>query len=198
MKNPFLDAPAPPPVPPVRVVEVIPVAESPGLPAALVAEEKIPTPPHLVVRRELGRGAMGHVHPASDRNLLRDVALKRLDKSLLGKAFYRDAFVAEAQITGQLEHPNIVPVHELAIDERGVPYFTMKLVQGTSFDTWLAARKPGTVERVELVEAVRVGQEPAERREVSSHDRGNRHARLPADRPGSGRPPLGGLERPIP
>jgi len=149
VKNPFLDPPAPPSVAPVRVVEVIPVAESPGLPAALVAEEKIPTPPHLVVRRELGRGAMGHVHPASDRNLLRDVALKRLDKSLLGKAFFRDAFVAEAQITGQLEHPNIVPVHELAIDEHGVPYFTMKLVQGTSFDGWLATRKPGTVERIE-------------------------------------------------
>ena len=149
MKNPFLDAPAPPPVAPVRVVEAIPVAESPGLPADLVAKEMIPTPPHLVVRRELGRGAMGHVHPASDRNLLRDVALKRLDKSLTGKAFYRDAFVAEGQITGQLEHPNIVPVHELAIDARGVPYFTMKLVQGTSFDVWLAERKPGTVERVE-------------------------------------------------
>ena len=149
MKNPFLDPPSVPSVPSVRVVEVIPVAASPGLSAELVAREKIPTPSHLVVRRELGRGAMGHVHPASDRNLLRDVALKRLDKSLLDKAFYRDAFVAEGQITGQLEHPNIVPVHELAIDEHGVPYFTMKLVQGTSFDRWLAPRKPGTVERIE-------------------------------------------------
>jgi serine/threonine-protein kinase len=144
--NPFLD---PPSAPSVRVVEVIPVAASAGLSADLVAREKIPTPPHLVLRRELGRGAMGHVHPASDRNLLRDVALKRLDKALLDKAFYRDAFVAEGQITGQLEHPNIVPVHELAIDEHGVPYFTMKLVQGLSFDRWLAPRKPGTVERIE-------------------------------------------------
>ncbi len=149
MKNPFLDDPPPPPVGTVRVVEAIPVAEAPALPADLIAQEKIPTPPHLVVRRELGRGAMGHVHPASDKNLLRDLALKRLDKSLLGKAFYRDAFVAEAQITGQLEHPNIVPVHELAIDEHGVPYFTMKLVQGVSFDRWLHERKLGTVERIE-------------------------------------------------
>ena len=117
MKNPFLDAPAPPPVAPVCVVEGIPVAASPGLPAELVAQEKIPTPPHLVVRRELGRGGMGHVHPATDRNLLRHVALKRLDKELPREPFYRDGFIAEAQITGQLEHPNIVPVHELAVDE---------------------------------------------------------------------------------
>ncbi|CAN5627380.1 hypothetical protein BH09MYX1_BH09MYX1_37460 [soil metagenome] len=150
MKNPFLeDAPASPSAPSVRVVEAIPVAASPELPADVIAKEQIPTPAHLDVRRELGRGAMGHVHPAADRNLLRDVALKRLDKSLASKAFYRDAFVAEGQITGQLEHPNIVPVHELAIDERGIPYFTMKLVQGVSFDVWLAARKPGTIERIE-------------------------------------------------
>ena len=57
---------------------------------------------------------MGRIHPATDRNLLRHVALKRLDKELAQQAFYRDGFIAEAQITGQLEHPNIVPVHELA------------------------------------------------------------------------------------
>ncbi len=92
---------------------------------------------------------MGHVHPAWDRSLLRNVALKRLDKAFAGKSFYSDAFIAEAQITGQLEHPNIVPVHELSIDEQGIPYFTMKLVQGTSFDVWLSSRKVGSVERIE-------------------------------------------------
>ncbi len=39
-------------------------------------------------------------------------------------------FILEAQITGQFEHPNIVPVHELAVDEHGQPYYTMKLVRG--------------------------------------------------------------------
>ena len=92
---------------------------------------------------------MGHVHPALDRNLLRHVALKRIDKDYANKGFYRDAFIAEAQMTGQLEHPNIVPVHELSIDPNGVPYFTMKLVQGGSFDSWLRKRKPGQVDRVE-------------------------------------------------
>jgi eukaryotic-like serine/threonine-protein kinase len=78
------------------------------------------------------------------------VALKRLDKELAQQAFYRDGFIAEAQITGQLEHPNIVPVHELAIDDRGIPYFTMKLVQGVSLARWLRdpARPLGSTDRI--------------------------------------------------
>ncbi|MCA9624253.1 MAG: cyclic nucleotide-binding domain-containing protein, partial [Myxococcales bacterium] len=52
---------------------------------------------------------------------------------------------------GQLEHPNIVPVHELGFGENGVPYFTMKLIRGQSFFDWLRDpwRGPGSVERME-------------------------------------------------
>jgi serine/threonine-protein kinase len=145
MTNPFL---AEPQSVPVRVIEAIPVGGTSRLTKEEIAQELIPSPPHLVLGRELARGGMGHVHPATDRNLLRHVALKRLDKSLAGKSFYSDAFIAEAQINGQLEHPNIVPVHELAIDPNGIPYFTMKLVQGQSFDRWLRKRPLGTVERI--------------------------------------------------
>ena len=145
MPNPFL--PDPQPVP-VRVTEAIPVAGQSPLTAVQIASEKIPSPPHLLLGRELARGAMGHVHPATDRNLLRHVALKRIDKDYATRPLYRDGFIAEAQITGQLEHPNIVPVHELVVDANGIAYFTMKLVQGDSFDTWLRRRPPGAVDRV--------------------------------------------------
>jgi eukaryotic-like serine/threonine-protein kinase len=136
---------------PVHVDEAIPVPSQAVLDQATIRREGIPTPPHLNVLPELGRGAMGRIHPAHDRNLLRDVALKRLDKSLAREMFYRDGFVAEAQITGQLEHPNIVPVHELAIGDGEVPYFTMKLVQGVTLARWLssAMRPPGSTERIE-------------------------------------------------
>jgi eukaryotic-like serine/threonine-protein kinase len=139
------------PMGPVVVNEAIPVGSLPTLEKAAIEQEGIPTPPHLNVLPELGRGAMGRIHPAHDLNLLRDVALKRLDKRLAREAFYRDGFVAEAQITGQLEHPNIVPVHELAVSPTGVPYFTMKLVQGVTFARWLSSplRPPGSTERLE-------------------------------------------------
>jgi serine/threonine-protein kinase len=133
----------------VRVIESIPVAGTSTLSPHVIAHDQIPTPAHLILAGELARGAMGHVHPAVDRNLLRQVALKRLDKNYATTPFYRDSFIAEAQMTGQLEHPNIVPVHELAIDPNGIPYFTMKLVQGEPFHHWLKKREPGTVERIE-------------------------------------------------
>ncbi len=138
-------------VEPVYVIESIPVAGENQVSQAEAQSEGIPTPPHLCIYPELGRGGMGHVHPATDRSLLRHVALKRLDKQYAGTPFYREGFIAEAQITGQLEHPNIVPVHELAPDESGVPYFTMKLVQGVSFAHWLLdpAHAVGTTERLE-------------------------------------------------
>ncbi len=136
---------------PVYVIESIPVGGEHEVSPHEVATEGIPTPPHLRVYAELARGGMGRIHPATDRNLLRHVALKRLDKELAKEPFYRDGFIAEAQITGQLEHPNIVPVHELSIDSRGVPYFTMKLVQGENFGRWLRDddRPPGSSERLE-------------------------------------------------
>jgi serine/threonine-protein kinase len=137
--------------PPVYVIESIPVAGDNEVSRAEVQREGIPTPEHLRIFPELGRGGMGRIHPATDRNLLRHVALKRLDKKYARESFYRDGFIAEGQIAGQLEHPNIVPVHELAITDEGVPYFTMKLVQGVSFDRWLAdpALPLGSTDRLE-------------------------------------------------
>ena len=118
--------------PPVRVNESIPLSGKSALTPAQIAAEKIPSPPHLVLGRELARGGMGHVHPATDRNLLRHVALKRIDKDYATQTFYRDGFIAEAQITGQLEHPNIVPIHELGIDSQKRLFFSMKMVKGRS------------------------------------------------------------------
>jgi len=139
------------PAQPVHVIETIPVRGENKVSAAEIAEEGIPTPAHLRIFPELGRGGMGRIHPATDRNLLRHVALKRLDRELAKVPMYKDGFIAEAQMTGQLEHPNIVPVHELAVSEEGVPYFTMKLVQGINFDAWLRdpSHAVGTTERLQ-------------------------------------------------
>jgi serine/threonine-protein kinase len=135
---------------PVYVIESIPAGGDHDVSPNEALREGIPTPSHLRIFRELGRGGMGRIHPATDRNLLRHVALKRLDKTMAEEPFYRDGFIAEAQITGQLEHPNIVPVHELAISDSGVPYFTMKLVRGVNLDRWLRhpSRQPGSSERL--------------------------------------------------
>ena len=74
---------------------------------------------------------MGEVWLAEDPVIGRSVALKRM----LGKRSDQQMrFRIEAQITGQLEHPGIVPVHELGTNAEGEPYYVMKFVQGRTLN----------------------------------------------------------------
>lgn len=92
----------------------------------------------LVDEGEIGRGGMASVHRAFDKTLMRRVAMKILDPRRVVKESQRNRFIEEAQITGQLDHPNIPPVHEFGVDEEGTHYFTMKLVRGKTLDDILA------------------------------------------------------------
>ncbi|MBK7579023.1 MAG: cyclic nucleotide-binding domain-containing protein [Myxococcales bacterium] len=88
---------------------------------------------------EIARGGMGVVHRVFDHALLRTVAEKRLHDSvrLLPGAAAR--FLEEAQITGQLDHPNIVPVHDIGVDEDGaVNSISMKWVKGQTLKELIA------------------------------------------------------------
>jgi CRP-like cAMP-binding protein len=90
----------------------------------------LPTLPHKDYLRDDGviaRGGFGAIHSTYDLRLLRHVAMKVLEKDTV-KAQGR--FIEEGQICAQLEHPNIVPVHEAGHTSDGKPYFTMKLVRG--------------------------------------------------------------------
>jgi serine/threonine-protein kinase len=85
----------------------------------------------LVDRGEIARGGMARIHRVFDRHVLRQVALKRVEPEHVRNA--HDAaqlLLEEAQITGQLDHPHIVPVYDLIAAADGAPMFTMKLVRG--------------------------------------------------------------------
>ncbi len=91
----------------------------------------------------IGRGGMGAVMGTVDQDIRRKVAMKVMlpqDRTNTPKV---KRFLEEAQITGQLEHPNIVPVHEIGIDEDSKIYFTMKLVQGEDLEMILQEREAG-------------------------------------------------------
>ncbi|MGE0431727.1 MAG: tetratricopeptide repeat protein [Planctomycetota bacterium] len=77
---------------------------------------------------EIGRGGIGVVRAAEDQALRRELAIKTLHSADNPAA--RARFIEEAQITGQLQHPNIVPVHELGLDAQQRPYMAMKRVIG--------------------------------------------------------------------
>jgi hypothetical protein len=89
-------------------------------------------------RGEIARGGMSSVRRVFDQLVLREVAMKVLEPTRDFDEIAR--FVEEAQITGQLDHPNIVPVHDIEMDEHGLPTrFTMKLVRGETLESALAA-----------------------------------------------------------
>ncbi len=78
-----------------------------------------------------GEGGLGRVYVAHDQDLNRDVALKELRPERAQAPETWQRFFREAQLTGQLEHPNIVPVYEVGRrDGDGQPFYTMRLVRG--------------------------------------------------------------------
>jgi len=91
----------------------------------------------------LGRGGMGEVFLCKDPVIGRRVAMKRIREGVDEDPEAHRRFVREARVQGQLEHPAIVPVHELARDEDGRAYFTMKRVKGESLHEILVRHRSG-------------------------------------------------------
>ena len=76
------------------------------------------------------RGGLGEVYVARDQQLHRIVALKRIKQAHAGDQDKRARFVVEAEITGRLEHPGIVPVYGLGAYDDGRPFYAMRFIRG--------------------------------------------------------------------
>jgi serine/threonine-protein kinase len=85
--------------------------------------------------QSLGEGGMGEVALVRDQDIGRQVAVKRLLPGLGYDALER--FAREVRIVGKLEHPGIVPVHDVGIDGDGRHYFVMKYVEGETLESIL-------------------------------------------------------------
>ncbi|MBA2661305.1 MAG: serine/threonine protein kinase [Bradymonadaceae bacterium] len=83
------------------------------------------------VTRTIGEGGMGIVRLAEQTSLYRDVAIKTVRVGANEGA--ADDLLREAWIAGRLEHPNIIPIHALGLDEIGAPMLVMKKVEGVSW-----------------------------------------------------------------
>ena len=109
--------------------------------AAEAGTDAPPTVGRYPIRGEIGRGGMGVVLEAEDPQLRRHLAVKVLlevhqqDPELVRR------FLEEARICGQLQHPGIVPIHELGRLPDQRPFFTMKLIRGQTLAALLQARR---------------------------------------------------------
>src|SRR5258707_2754121 len=107
------------------------IADGPQRPSA----SKL-APAGYAIGELLGKGGMGEVLLAEDCRIGRKVALKRMRAANPSEeALAR--FLREARIQARLDHPAIVPVHELGYDADGRPYFTMKRLAGTTLQATL-------------------------------------------------------------
>lgn len=93
----------------------------------------------LRLEDRIGVGAMGEVYAASQRSLARVVAIKLMRESHGADGAAMRQFESEAIIAGQLDHPNIVPVHDLGVDGQGRLVYFMKRVEGTAWSRLLRA-----------------------------------------------------------
>ncbi|MEM7263230.1 MAG: FHA domain-containing protein, partial [Planctomycetota bacterium] len=118
----------------------------------------------------IGRGGMGEVYRATDRDLAMDVAIKRLrrrgdgSEGILGRLHAREAAIART-----IRHPNVVQVLEDGIHD-GDPYMLLEWIDGPTFDRFLKSPKLQAGEKIECLRQVALGLEAAHRAGVVHAD----------------------------
>jgi len=104
---------------------------------------------HYLIQDVIGFGASGVIYLAHDKDLERKVVLKFLSKHLYQDQGCRLRFQGEAQAVAQLNHPNIVTIHEIG-EYEGLPFLAMEYVEGGSLDNYIAKRRLSVEEVLEL------------------------------------------------
>ncbi len=99
--------------------------------------------PDYEILKVLGEGGMGLVYQARQTSIDREIALKVIKPDMAHDQSVQTVFLAEAAITGELEHPNIVPIYELGVHENGQLFYAMKQTKGSE---WRKVFKKKTVE----------------------------------------------------
>lgn len=99
-----------------------------------VAGDAAPRSERFRIVRPLARGGLGEVFVAVDEELKREVALKQILSRHADSKTSRARFLLEAEVTGCLEHPGVVPVYGLGVQDDGRPYYAMRFIRGESLE----------------------------------------------------------------
>ncbi|WP_434421870.1 serine/threonine protein kinase [Nannocystis pusilla] len=104
---------------------------------------------HLRIGNVIAAGGVGSVRVAFDKSLQRRMALKTLQAGSYNYYLLVHAFIREAQVAGQLDHPNIAPIYELGRGPEGGIFFTMKLIEGRSLYSLINGRPARTPDQLQ-------------------------------------------------
>ena len=102
----------------------------------------------------LGQGGFGRVYLAHDDDLDRPVAIKVPNPERITQPEDVEAFLAEARILAKLDHPNIVPVHDVGRTEDGLCFIVSKLIEGSDLAARIAQARPSFLDSAELVATI--------------------------------------------
>ncbi|MHC4751160.1 MAG: protein kinase domain-containing protein [Planctomycetota bacterium] len=104
---------------------------------------------HYRIVEKIGAGGMGEVYLAEDTKLNRQVALKFMPAHLASDDDLRTRFTREAQAAAKLDHPNIIPIHEVG-DYQGRPFIAMAHIEGESLRDVIKKGKLSVPESIDL------------------------------------------------
>src|SRR2546427_9951790 len=112
---------------------------------------------HYEILEEIGRGGMGVIYRARQRYSRRIVAVKRILAHQVNSHETLVRFRREAEAVASLDHPNILPIHEVSESEEGLPFFSMKYAEGGSLRAAAPALRAKPRECVRLMAKVARG-----------------------------------------
>jgi len=121
---------------------VLPRVEVVGEQPKIVADGKV----RYELAHTLGEGGVGEVIKARDNDIERDVAIKRLRGEMQASHANILRFAEEVRTVGRLEHPNIVPIHDVGVHPNGEYFFVMKYVEGETLETIIDKLAAGDAE----------------------------------------------------
>ncbi|WP_372807761.1 protein kinase domain-containing protein [Pontiella sp.] len=100
------------------------------------------------VNKKLNQGGMKAIWEVDDHRTARKVAMALIQDSRIASEDDIDSFLYEARLTANLQHPNIIPIYDIALDENGNPYFTMKSLKGETLGEIIAQLRNNNAEYV--------------------------------------------------
>jgi serine/threonine protein kinase len=100
------------------------------------------------VNKKLNQGGMKAIWEVDDHRTARKVAMALIQDSKIASEDDIDSFLYEARLTANLQHPNIIPIYDIALDENGNPYFTMKSLKGETLGEIIAQLRNNNAEYV--------------------------------------------------
>lgn len=96
--------------------------------------------------KKLNEGGMKAIWEVDDHRTARKVAMALIQDARIASEDDIDSFLYEARLTANLQHPNIIPIYDIALDENGNPYFTMKALKGKTLGDIIKGLRNGNVE----------------------------------------------------